>query len=739
MEYNSFYGGRRGASFIIAKSFRLIEATEVDLKNYESYILQEIANNADLYPNGKEDWIKENVMTVAFAQGGQYKTVNYDEYVIIDTFNKNDKNNGKVYRRGYNYIGDLGGAEYIGQIVGPAGLGPHAEIIDKNEVNKMYADAAAKGDALDYRYGEGTLDVQTNDLIPGAIGPENARTEFNDKIHWEYFSLRDEHDLETTCYIGYQVPYTVFDFETEMVEPYKDGTYADTTAVIRNEISAEHPFYERWKFQIPKGVKGDTLRNFKLYTPEQDETLLDIANEPHQLKANCTVLIYEYWWFDSKKDGELKRVYLGEYEVIKDILIAADGTVTVKYQSNKNDTVFNKRIQWIDSVTLTETGVFTVNYNNGAEPYVTNLKWVKDVLLDHDGTVTLVYNNETNKVFEERINWVDGVRMADNGLVTFTYNNGEEESLEPLVKWIKDIQLTNDGTINVTYNDDDVDSFNQKVQWITSTQYSENERVLIINYNTGKQERYDYRIIDDVTLTDEGVFKVIGTGGFEYLSTNIIYPKEVELTSEGIFTIKNNDGTVCYTTNLIWVKDISVQNDRFVIHYNNNELRTISDVLINDIEETIIPVTGEYAYQLLVYYTAVEKRGDITYNGREGWISLGQVKDYNGILIGHNIDSSQNVSLDDPENAVNYLNTAYKGGIKEGYSVGKVVTIGPNDDDKRLYAYDYENNTWFYLGNPSGVKDIRSIIVGANNDSAIAEEAQKMPTGSLWFVLEGDE
>ena len=99
MEYNSFYGGRRGASFIIAKSFKT-----------------------------EEEMIKE------FAKGGQYKAVNYDEYVIIDTENKNDITNGKIYRRGYDYTNDMGGAEYIGQIVGPAGLGPHAEIIIKSSI-----------------------------------------------------------------------------------------------------------------------------------------------------------------------------------------------------------------------------------------------------------------------------------------------------------------------------------------------------------------------------------------------------------------------------------------------------------------------------------------------------------------------------------------------------------------------------------------------------------------------------
>ena len=53
MEYNSFYGGRRGASFIITKSYKTIAE-----------------------------------MVTAFKQGGAYKVVDYDDYVLIDTVNK---------------------------------------------------------------------------------------------------------------------------------------------------------------------------------------------------------------------------------------------------------------------------------------------------------------------------------------------------------------------------------------------------------------------------------------------------------------------------------------------------------------------------------------------------------------------------------------------------------------------------------------------------------------------------
>ena len=69
---DSFYGGKQGRSYKIVARF---------------------------------DSIKD--MVDAFRQGGSYTDVTYDEYVIIDTIlNKHEKNNvenGLLYRRGYNY------------------------------------------------------------------------------------------------------------------------------------------------------------------------------------------------------------------------------------------------------------------------------------------------------------------------------------------------------------------------------------------------------------------------------------------------------------------------------------------------------------------------------------------------------------------------------------------------------------------------------------------------------------
>ena len=85
----SFYGGRPGTSFVISARFSSI---------------QEMVNK--------------------FKLGADYSGVHYDEYVLINTEDKSNRQNGRIYRRGYEYTNDMGGAEYIGTIAGPMGPAP---------------------------------------------------------------------------------------------------------------------------------------------------------------------------------------------------------------------------------------------------------------------------------------------------------------------------------------------------------------------------------------------------------------------------------------------------------------------------------------------------------------------------------------------------------------------------------------------------------------------------------------
>ena len=217
MEYSSFYGGRRGASFVIVKRYRVIYP---DDKRIDSMIRidLELDEGAEITEEQRTQWLSEYCMVYCFKQAGAYKTVNYDEYVIIDTVNKNDKDNGKIYRRGYEYNNDMGGAIYIGQIVGPAGMAPHVEMTTIEEVNKLASDenlsiVDVNGEHL-YRKTEGEY-APTENLVPGQYYDEGGTEKFNDSIKFAACSVRDANSHLTTAYIGFIIPYPVLQYTAE--------------------------------------------------------------------------------------------------------------------------------------------------------------------------------------------------------------------------------------------------------------------------------------------------------------------------------------------------------------------------------------------------------------------------------------------------------------------------------------------------------------------------------------------
>lgn len=296
MDYNSFYGGRRGNSFVIVKKYGSIQE-----------------------------------MVEAFKNGGAYKVVNYDEYVLIDTENKNDKDNGKLYRRGYEYNNNMGGAIYEGQIVGPAGLAPHTEMHTVDEVEQI-----AQKENFEYRRGKGSYTVASDSIIPGKyIEAGSGAIKYNDSIKWAYCSVRDKDSYESVAHIGFTFPYTVIDFETESVSPYTDNVYKDNVKITRADDGL-HPFYEKWKISIPKGIKGDALKNFRVMVA--DNTIETYPGQEDDIANKRQVLVYDYYNYEIQEGGDPKTYYVGDYNKISNIAVSASGLVTIKYTHDNTET-----------------------------------------------------------------------------------------------------------------------------------------------------------------------------------------------------------------------------------------------------------------------------------------------------------------------------------------------------------------------------------------------------------------
>lgn len=596
----SFYGGRPGNSFIIITTYRSID---------------------DMVSN--------------FKQGPNYTAVHYDEHVMINAVNKNDPDNGKIYRRGYDFTNSMGGAEYIGTIVGPGGKAPMIEMTTVADVRSKHA-----SEGYEERLTTGQYGPTSGNLVPGKTGSGT----YNDVITWACCSIRNENDEDCTAYIGFTFPYTVIEYESSSVEPYVSGKYADTGSTTRVDDES-HPFYEKWHINVPRGVKGDAIKNFKVEAASS--SVESYTGQADDINNGRKILAYDYYKYDTYQNGTPVRMYLGDYNMIDDVTIDDDGTITIDY-SHDDDSVWTKKLKWVKSITLnTTTGLLTVTYNHttdasgNATTYTTYLDWIDEVNVADDGTVTFGHTHESDTVFSKTIKWVTGVTINNNGTVTFKWNNGTSDTVfSNIIQWISSVDLATDGTLTVKYNNGAADSvFSKVVKWITDVQVADDGTITVSYNNNDSAYVASQRLkwINDITLSDDGTLTVIynnGSANSEF-ANRIKWLTNATLANNGTFTLSWNNGAAdtVYTNMFKWIDSCVINtelnagdgegtgNQKLHITWNDGTSEDIGDP-INYIMSMAV---NENNHLLVRYSDPVKRASGLTYNGTDGWTDLGQI------------------------------------------------------------------------------------------------------------------
>lgn len=631
----SFYGGKAGFSFIIVKSF--------------SSIAEMVAN---------------------FKKGPTYSAVHYDEHVLINTENKNDPDNGKVFRRGYDYTNELGGAVYIGTIVGPAGRAPMLELTTIEQVKLKQ-----KTEGFENRYSEGSYSVPVS-LVPGKDG-----TKYNDVIEWACCCVRSENGEDSIAYIGFKFPYLVNEFTAQSVSPYYHRSN-NTDNFINEDLTDRvddktHPFYEKWHFNIPKGIKGDAFKNFRVM--EADTTIQDYVGRQDDINQKRAVLVYDYYHYDKNANGEPISIYLGDYNMIKNITFSEDGSITIDYTHNDTK-VFNKLIRWMVKTKVEEDGTFVITYNTG----------------------------ETES-FKNIIQWISKVTLTEDGVFTVKYNNGAPDDVTVL-RWVKDIKTLPDGTVEIIYNSTESVIHDKMIKWITDVYIDD-----------------DYK---DETIKATSLFEILSDGTTAKI-----------LLSENKYQVENDNCLVILDSVIINGLDIYEQNNksdyRFHVTYNVGYEEAIGQP-INFIKQTVIDTKD---YHLLVFYSNARLRESLIaagktrrFGGKAGWVDLGSIKDDSGVLIGLNIIPTETLMITEIEDAINYLNKKYPNGLTDKKYYGKIVTVGKEDENKKFYAFDYDANKWYYLGTFNNT--VIWTLLCREDDPDLEEKQSLVEIGGIWFILE---
>lgn len=395
MALESFYGGKQGVSPVIKAKFDS----------------------------------RENLAN-AFKNSG-YKDVWFSELAIIDSPNKLNPDNGKLYRRTLatttavdsdNYAGP--NAEYIGQIVGPAGGIPNVILTSLSDLNsKAHGEENSNvdvnnGDQILYPTSSSTvsselLEESTDTIyisegitqqVPGRDGSGN----YNDNVRYSWFNLvkpatADSDDNQTAyVYLGFEIPYPTFEFSTEILNYNKKP-------IIEENSQTKHPYHWNYKLSVPRGIRG-------IWQEINLGKIEDFYDIETQNWLNPNTIIYH----------SINDLI---YDESSDSYNVPSNSETAALEDFKNGTVFkDKSTQfWYLKVQCPELSENTNNY---------------DVIIK-----TYYFYLEDFKVLST-VNLDDGT-----GVITLTYNNGDTIDVSNTYTYISGLYLTpNDKALAVSFN-----------------------------------------------------------------------------------------------------------------------------------------------------------------------------------------------------------------------------------------------------------------------------------------------
>lgn len=685
----------------------------------------------------KESFSTYNDMVRAFQQGASYTDVWYGEYCLISSKNKNHPDNGKIYKRGLDYQNKTtGGAIYLGCIVGSSSGTPFVQIGTIDDVSEMAKTASSETVHRRYPVGlndDGTVktnwqynettkswsDVggdikddfsfgeETKSIVPGKVVNDDGSITYNDEIKYTWVNIRkDDEDEDSWFYVGFEFPYLVTDYSIHHTSQYdSSGNIMDNAATIDRIDDATHPYYQHWEIGTPKGLKGDTLRNLRVIVPTSLEksrlytasaikvdsiTGLTTLGDPgydgldDDIASQRKIVVFDYYIYDKRINPDPIMIYLGDFNIISGIKVEDDGTLTVSY-THEDDTVYTKKIKWVSGVELTtgngaKGGHFTLNYNNGDEPYETDLTWVKGIEISENGTVTYTYagtndgviSDDGKKIVANFLKWVTGVSLTTGdgnlgGHFKLDYNNGDTP-YETDLTWVKGIEIADNGDVTYTYSGTaggDIPADGKKivsnfVKWITDVSLNTGNGHFAVSLNTGEKAcEGDLDWVKDVDIDQStGTITLKHTTGNVVSDAKLKLLTRIDVDSTGIATmyfntgesttVKNADGLTDYhikTVNKISLNSGIDEDKHITVLYNTGESARIGDP-INYIQDMVVRPADWHLFVLfndmthratadtIVKDVAYDESGTIKLSGADAsgvsWLSNRQILGFMG-------------------------------------------------------------------------------------------------------------
>lgn len=478
---DTMYAGRPGTPFIIKKSFKTVEEMKEEFHNGDS----------------SDVW--------------------FGEYCIIDTVNKNDRSNGSIYQRGPNYAKDDGDARYIGRIVGPASGTPsfslgtiddvENKVVEKVDAQTKHVFPSTLDDAVNgLHFDKGNIThnddwdpkLEVKSLSVGNVGlvPGKDGDVYNDDVKYTWCNIEypEDDNSPTVTYVGFRVPYHVFNFSASVRSPYDDNGNRDDKMDFTDLSPKDHPFYHDYSFSVPRGITGVCVKEIKtlkvsnlLRDPDTygvksgrmfqmsdfsiaEDGGIDFSIPTYNIPTGendetCKdpwITIAQLVSFSNKKDGEKYWAYVSDYDVLDDMTVEDDGTIVKSYTYRADESI-DKRVRWVDSFRIMDDGSVLVDYNNGSpDNFMKLLKWIESLDVSDDGDLTIKFNTDHG---EQRfqLNWVKSISLSkdegdgllDDKRLQTTTVKGKTAYIGSPVNYILDVYMRpSDYHLMLLYNDE---------------------------------------------------------------------------------------------------------------------------------------------------------------------------------------------------------------------------------------------------------------------------------------------
>lgn len=563
-------------------------------------------------------------------QGNQ--TLTFDEEKFRSTFSAFAQNPG-------------GGAQYVGQIVGPQGEAPQLSLISWTQFLQRYEDPAA----ADLNKNTFTINPPPGVQFDPDTG-EIVEDSFKDTIDYGYLDIKDAYGNITGAYISLNIPKAIFKYHAESIEPYPDyidentregryfshegiavytggdqetgvgGLWEYTNLITEDEISLNHNYFWQYDMKVPKGIKGQDLYKFDI---DIDDTLIspDGNDILHDQDDNNYRYYRIYKNYDKSPEGVQIKQYLDSWQrtIHK---ITDDGNIP-NYDLIQRETDYDAG----DRVSANglANNLFLMALTDGVTdsaplPPLQTFERGKTFV---DGTVTW-------QVFEDTV--------ASPGLLTVHYTHGNDDTIA--IRLLDDIYINqNNGRIYAKYSDLASSVYlgeNQSIiavdyidtPWIDQNNVRHTIDRLRIKFNTFNYDENGQVVVNaDYSLDQQGNIVFPTTDGvgrrvqfideqFKFLDRIDIneYTKEV--------TAYYNDGTASDLGVLKAIKDVYVENEGdlnepkyWAVQYNNLSNGDYQTDRINQHPLNEIASIQQYGDNIIVLYSDQSVRRDLFTNG----------------------------------------------------------------------------------------------------------------------------